>query len=291
LDESVSTNGLTIELGGEVLSFAPAGDMARLATEERYLPFVSDAAPGVAFRVHDGSAPDVDLGASVFDTPRWALHRAPGQLIIAVRRPGAGVCELLMLNPEARQGDIYRLDVPWLRGYPRYVLGHPSGEVLFLNLLAGGRGVLLHASGIGDRGQGLMFCGASGAGKSTLTRLWQEHPEAIVLNDDRIIVRKRAGRFWIYGTPWHGDVPAVSPRSFPLERIFIVGHAPDNSVTQLGPAEAVTNLLARSFPPFWDAQGMVFTLAFLDELAQAVPCYTLGFVPDQSAVELVRCVR
>ena len=30
---------------------------------------------------------------------------------------------------------------------------------------------------------------------------------------------------------------------------------------------------------------MTFTLQFLDELCQAVPCYELGFVPDQSAVE------
>ena len=59
---------------------------------------------------------------------------------------------------------------------------------------------------------------------------------------------------------------------------------------RLRPAEAAQSLLTRSFLPFWDASGMAFTLAFLDELVQTVPCYDFGFVPDRSAVDFARCL-
>ena len=82
----------------------------------------------------------------------------------------------------------------------------------------------------------------------------------------------------------------MSPESFPLERIFVIHHASENSMSRLVNSEAVKALLARSFPPFWDAAGMAFTLTLLDELVCAVPCYDVGLVPDKSAVDFLRCV-
>ncbi len=291
MDKVAGINAVTIELGDEVLSFVPVGTTAELMLGDCYLPFLSDAAPDIVFHVHAGPAPYAGLGAPVFETPRWTMHRTRERLVIGMRHPEFGISESVAIDLAARRGDVYCTDMPRRQGRPRMLLGYPLGELLFLTLLAEERGVLLHASGVGDGGRGLLFCGVSGAGKSTLTRLWQEHAEATPLSDDRVIVRKRAGRFWAYGTPWHGDAPVISARSFPLECVFVIGHAPANSVRRLGSAEAATSLLARSFPPFWDVQQMAFTLAFLDELVRAVPCYALGFVPDQSVVEFVRCVR
>jgi len=50
-------------------------------------------------------------------------------------------------------------------------------------------------------------------------------------------------------------------------------------------------LLVRCFPPLWDAEGMRFTLDFCAHLVGEVPCYELGFVPDGSVVDFVRCVK
>jgi hypothetical protein len=76
----------------------------------------------------------------------------------------------------------------------------------------------------------------------------------------------------------------------PLERIFMIHHAAENSVRKLHPARAVSGLLARAFPPFWDAEGMQLTLAFLERLVASVPCYALGFVPDERAIDFIRTV-
>jgi len=75
----------------------------------------------------------------------------------------------------------------------------------------------------------------------------------------------------------------------PLERVFIIQHADENRAVPLIPLDATSRLLVRSFPTFWDQKGMTFTLEFLSQLSQAVPCYELGFVPDESVVDFVRC--
>lgn len=278
---------LRIALGGEVLSFVASDRNADFALGDTYRAFESSAEPDLSFRVHPLAPARPSRGKMVFETDRWFLDLAD-HLTINIRHPYFGVYQQIELKPDAAGGDVYRYDAPWGDDYRRHILIHPAGEVLFLTLLAQERGVLLHASAAGDRGQGILFSGMSGAGKSTLIKLWQDHTDATLLSDDRIIVRKRDGQFWAYGTPWHGSVPVISPEAFPLERIFVIHHADKNKVAPLSPSEAMKDLLIRSFPPFWDAQAMNFTLGFLDSLTQSVPCYRLGFVPDRSAVDFIQ---
>ena len=84
-----------------------------------------------------------------------------------------------------------------------YPLEYPLDELLIINLLAQGRGVEVHAAGVIDpEGCGHLFLGQSGGGKTTISRLWQGVERAEILSDeDRIILRKEAGRIWMYGTP------------------------------------------------------------------------------------------
>ena len=116
--------------------------------------------------------------------------------------------------------------------------------------------------------------------------IWRD--EATVLNDDRIVLRWRDGRFWMYGTPWHGDYSGVSPRGVPLEKLFFLRHAAGNELRHREGTAAATKLLARSFLPLWDAEGMAFSLDFCARVTQAVPCHELGFVPDRDVIDFVR---
>jgi hypothetical protein len=174
-----------------------------------------------------------------------------------------------------------------VKGHGSPALAYPGMEVLYIDLLSQGRGALLHASAINYQGSGLAFVGKSGAGKSTMARLWMKGDLGEVLCDDRIIARRHDEAFWIYGTPWHGDLPAVSPASVPLERLYFLCHDVSNRVRPLRPAEVVSRLMGCIFAPWWDREGMAFTLAFLDGLAKEVPCYELGFLPEPGAVDFV----
>ncbi|MBU0494841.1 MAG: hypothetical protein KKA73_27100 [Chloroflexi bacterium] len=283
---------IRLELGGVTYAVLPPNRDIEIDLRRRYRPFFTTKPPELALRVHYGPAPIADLGAPLFESGEtWALYRIQNKLVIRMYSPEYDPYQIIILDADLRHGDIYCVGDIWLRPGPRvYPLGFPLEEVIFMNLLAQGRGVLLHACGVSLEGQGIIFAGTSGAGKSTTSNLWEGQPGVTLLSDDRVIVRKHDdGRFWVYGTPWHGDARAVSSDIVPLERIYVIYHAAENRAVRIAPADAASRLLVRAFPTFWDAEGMAYTLSVLGELSETVPCYELGFVPDQSIVDFVRC--
>lgn len=291
-DEKRATRGVRYTWGGMVWAFIPAGDGVTLETSQRYMPFVSDAPADAVFYIHRRSPPYTELGAPLFDSEgNWTLHRVEGKPVLRIRVPDYDPYQVVVLQPDLCGGDIYCVGEVWKKnGRPLSPLGYPLEEVLTVNLLARGHGVLLHASAVRDGQRGLLFSGTSGAGKSTMASIWAEGEGATVLSDDRVIVREREGRFWAYGTPWHGSARLASPEAMPLDRIFVLRHAGENRAVPLEPLEAASRLLVRSFPTFWDAQGMAFTLQFLGKLCRSVPCQELEFVPDRRVVEYLRCL-
>ena len=118
-----------------------------------------------------------------------------------------------------------------------------------VNYLARERGIIVHACGVVHCGKGFLFAGESGAGKSTLSRWWDGETNTELLSDDRVIVRKEGGKFWMYGTPWHGDARFGSPRRIGLDRVFFLRHGRENLIRATGQADTVMQLLKCSFPP------------------------------------------
>ena len=173
------------------------------------------------------------------------------------------------------------------------LLEYPLDELAVMHRLGRERGVEVHAAGLYDadlrvvgRG-GFLFIGHSGAGKSTTTRLWRERHNVTILSDDRIILRKHEGQVWMHGTPWHGEAAFAAAEKCKIDRLFILEHAPANRITQLRGSQAVGELMARSFLPFYDGPSLESTMAFLEEIVETIPCYRLEFLPDASAVEAV----
>jgi hypothetical protein len=172
---------------------------------------------------------------------------------------------------------------------PILPLEYPIDELIMTHRLARGEGAEVHALGVVDRdGRGYLFLGHSGAGKSTTARIWKGEAGVELLSDDRIILRKRDGEFWMYGTPWHGDAGVASPGSARVTSIFVLEQAPENKIVCLKPSQAVAELFARSFTPQYLSEGLQFTLEFLEELAVRIPCSMFRFLPNASAVEAVR---
>lgn len=173
-----------------------------------------------------------------------------------------------------------------------YPLEYPIDELIMTHRLARGEGVEVHAVGLVDRdGSGYLFLGHSGAGKSTTARMWMPEAGVQLLSDDRIILRKHDGEFWMYGTPWHGDAGIASPGRARVTSIFVLEQSPENKIVGLKPSQAVAELFARSFAPHYIGKGLRFTLGFLEEIARQVPCSTFQFLPNSSAVEAIRRER
>jgi hypothetical protein len=171
---------------------------------------------------------------------------------------------------------------------PVYPLEYPLDELLYMHLLAAGRGVIMHACGLEDgAGNGYLFAGQSGAGKSTMARLWAHRPEALVLSDERIVLTERAGRVLMHGTPWHGEAGMARNDHRRLTKIFFLRQWSTNEIVPLSRIEAAARLFACCFPPFHSAAGLSFTLRLFDEILRAIPAYELRFLADTSAVGII----
>ena len=293
-DKKSLSKGVKIGIGGIVVSVVPEGAFPGFGFDDAYRNFITEGEPEVILRLHYGKlTDDGDCGEKIFDSgSTWNFHRRNGKYLLRISYSGEDSTpdKIAILEPDFRSGEVHISDHWSNEPITLNPLLYPFAELLMINLLSQGRGILTHSCGIDNNGQGMLFAGESGAGKSTLSNLWKDKKGVTVLSDDRIIVRKMGGRFWMYGTPWHGDAKACSPEKVPLEKIFFLRHAKINKVKKIEGIAAASKLLVCSFPTFWDKKGMEFILGFIDELTREVPCYELSFVPDERVLDLVKSI-
>lgn len=275
-------NELKLKISGFVVSIVSYRKNAGLKVGDAYRTFITNEQPDMIIRVHYGAFPRLDLEEEIFDSgATWRLFRSNGKYVFKVPS------RMAVIDPDFKYGDIYvKPSLSFAARY--YPLQYPLDELIVINLLSRGRGLLVHACGLSYQGKGILFAGGGGAGKSTMANLYKGRRKTALLSDDRIIIRKMDNEFYIYGTPWHGDARICSPGRAPLERIFFLRHAPENKVKKIDLIDATSRLIVCSFPTFWDKKGMAFTLRFCAELAEKVPCYILDFLPDKGIIDFIR---
>jgi hypothetical protein len=220
----------------------------------------------------------------------WSLFAAPDGCRFSFQSAFLGKTPYkeAWLDKEFRSGRVLLSRRYFDTDRPVYPLEYPLDELLMIHRLSRGEGVEVHAVGITDEnGCGHLFLGHSGAGKSTTAKLWKGRAGVHILSDDRIILRVHDGQIWMYGTPWHGDAGIASPDCAQLSRIYLLEHGRRNEQQPLPPGLAAAELFARSFVPHHSAEGIRFTLDFLDRVAREIPCSVFRFVPDESAVEAI----
>ena len=178
---------------------------------------------------------------------------------------------------------------PDVLGDSMHPLDYPLDEVIVAHLLGRGLGVELHGCGIIDGdGRGQLFVGQSGAGKTTTARVWLSEGHYEIVSDDRVIVRFVDGEWRMFGTPWHGEAELSSPVSAPLGAIHLLVQASRTELVALPPAQAAAALFGCTFPPFYDAEALAFTLECLARIVNDVPVRALRFLPDRSVIDCIR---
>lgn len=265
----------------------------------RFIADGTDSRGDASIRVHWGNAPICDLGEKVFVAwhshfadPILQLYRKDGQRIVRTSTPYLEIRShrLGVFEADFRSGDVYITfpqESPDIYPYP---LEFPLDRILLLNMLALGRGTMMHACGINDGGRGFVFIGPSGSGKTTLARLWKGHQHVTVLGDECLVIRRIENQYRVYGTPWTGREKFASPEGIPLEKVFFIRHADKNVISPKKEINVVENLLAQSFSSY-DRAAMQYTLDFCSELSQRIPSYDLGFVPTEEVVDFVQGVK
>jgi hypothetical protein len=237
----------------------------------------------------------------------------PGRALFVVREPASGFERWRLWK--YRAGCIYycpmrgREVMAWVRRdfslaraytlpYRREFVWDPRDiiydflQIMLINYLAYRKeGLLVHAAGIKEDNRALVFAGKSESGKSTTARLWHAHSNAVVLNDDRIILRKSNRGFRAYSGPWHGEFghekKAVSDDAA-LKALFIIEHAKNNFCRRLCGVELFNALYPVCFSVFWDAKLMNNVLDVCRDIMERVAVFRLGFVKNKNVIPFVR---
>jgi len=229
----------------------------------------------------------------VTDAPWYYQQTTQGQDIFVVPSLEPGIYhQILKLEPDYRHGTLtYNADTQPLPLDPTRLFGYPLDRLMIANRLMRDEGFLLHASGIGTPNGVILFTGPSGAGKTTLCQLSQQFADCTQLCDERIVVRRDPTSptgYRAYGTPWPGEGNIYNRINGPLAAIFLISHAPTNQLKPAHDAHALTWLMREIFPTVWNREGLTFTLDFMADLLEKLPCYEYGFVPTIEAITYAR---
>ena len=148
-------------------------------------------------------------------------------------------------------------------------------------------GFVFHGSCVAVDGRGYVFTAKSGTGKSTHTRLWREllGNRAVMVNDDKPVIRFVDGVPFIYGTPWDGKERLSKNTSVPLQAICLLDRAAENHIRTIDAHEALPLLIQQTYRPASPA-ALEKTMALLERLTEQAKLYRLGCNMALSAAEL-----
>lgn len=147
--------------------------------------------------------------------------------------------------------------------------------------------ILFHGSVVAVDGVGYLFTAKSGTGKSTHTRLWREYfgDRAVMVNDDKPLLKITDCGVIAYGTPYNGKHRLGTNTSVPLKAICILTRSADNHIEAITREQAYTILLQQVYRPA-DMLKMTKTLELVDRLADSVKLYKLDCNMDISAAKI-----
>ena len=147
--------------------------------------------------------------------------------------------------------------------------------------------VLFHGSCVAVDGAGYLFTAKSGTGKSTHTRLWREllGDRAIMINDDKPLIRISDSGAIIYGTPWDGKHHLSNNIAVSLKAICILERTKENAILPVTREEALPMLIQQTYRPA-DPLTLAETLTLIDRLGMEVKLYRLRCNMDISAAKL-----
>lgn len=162
---------------------------------------------------------------------------------------------------------------------------YPMGPLVLYYLALNKDAIMVHASGIWDGTKGMLFSGFSGTGKSTMAKLWEQRG-ALIINDDRLVIRKNDEGYFINNTPmFYADKPKIAR----LDSIYLPFHAEKNSIQKLSGTQALAGIMPFCIQHGYDRSFLEKHLDFLLDLCREIPVYSLGFVPDTNIIDFINC--
>jgi hypothetical protein len=162
----------------------------------------------------------------------------------------------------------------------------PLIRYLLTNVLALHDGIMLHGAAVMIGGRAFIFSGRSGSGKTTIAALFRDAGMK-VLTDETIVIRRRDGQYYAYGTPWPGGGGMAVAESAPVGAICFISHGMENALRRADRKQAAKNILHQAVVQAWDPTLIGRIVDSVNVVASDVPCFEMPFVKDDSAVKFV----
>lgn len=147
--------------------------------------------------------------------------------------------------------------------------------------------ILFHGSAVSVDGRAYLFTAKSGVGKSTHTRLWREFlgENAVMVNDDKPLLKITENKVLVYGTPWNGKHQLGSNISVPLKAICVLERAKINHIEKITKSAAFPMLLQQSYRSE-DTEKMRKILKIINKISDSVSLYKAWCNMEQEAAEI-----
>ncbi len=281
----------TFRIGGIALSLDSDLPLKNGTFASKFQLFGCDDGGGdeVTIYHHCGLPKIGNWGQEVYQRAPWIIYRTASGYIYKMFVEGNEESPLIAIfNRDHAEGHIYKgknYVQAFKKGNLTSLLCFPTDQILFAPLLADRGGIIVHGSGIILKEKGFLFMGHSDAGKTTLMKIFQGHTK--ILNDDRIIVRRENSSFYIYGTPWHGELSLVAPDRVPLKAILFLNQAKENKVEKIEGLEAFKRLYGCTIKALVTELWAKNALDICQALCREVPCYNLYFNKTEGVISTI----
>ena len=260
-----------------------------------YEPFLGEESETIRLDIHFKGGPKLNGQKLLFDGEHhWKLYQQDSRYLFQAFDPSDRTTNMLsLISNRFDRAKVYvkpessGSPPPWslLR------LMNPLGQWLLINRLAEVGGVMVHALGIDDGGQGRVFVGPSGSGKSTLARFWSRRKGVRILSDEHVILRCLGKRFYAYGTPWPGMAARASQDPVEIQQIFFIEHHPEHRLWGETEGILASRLFSQLFLPRWNDRIIESGVTACQQLVQKVECQRLGFAKHPSVIDYVRQIQ
>ena len=147
--------------------------------------------------------------------------------------------------------------------------------------------LLFHGSCISVDGEAYLFTAKSGTGKSTHTRLWQKQfgARAVMINDDKPLLKLDEQGVTVYGTPWDGKHHRSNNIACPLKAVCLLNRSEENRIQRIDKKDALPMMLQQSYRPH-NPDALLKTLSLVDRLIGSVALYKLDCNMEPEAVQV-----
>lgn len=146
---------------------------------------------------------------------------------------------------------------------------------------------LFHGSAIAVDGRAVIFTAKSGTGKSTHTKLWREAfgDRAVMINDDKPLLKVTEAQTMVCGTPWDGKHRISTNCIVPLEAICVLERGEENEIHAISPREALPMLMQQSHRSA-DPAAVVRMLQVINKMSSRVRFYRLRCNMEPEAAQV-----